>query len=54
MKNAVAGLLVLLVCVAIACDVWELLLLAIIVLVMLPPSWDPAVRLKEAMVRKQR
>lgn len=28
---------------------WELLVVAIVLLILLPPSWDPAVRFKEWM-----
>lgn len=47
MKNVVAGVIAFLICAGIAWDIGELMLVAIIILVMLPPSWDPAVRFKE-------
>ena len=52
MKNVLAVVFGMLVMGSILAEYWIALFVAIVILIALPPSWDPAIRFKEWVNRK--
>lgn len=53
-KNLLAVVFGALVAGAVLSESWIALLVAIVMLILLPPSWDPAIRFKEWVTRDKR